>query len=137
MLTRRAPALRCAAYHQSLWERVSMMTRWRCGWILLGFTCLVPSLAQSASNATPNWTKPLGNSINWLSVSKNGNIILTGTFLFKQSGSFNISCFSKYGTLKWQDPINNVYEGVNWTGGSAGGKDGAAGGGGRNTTPTP
>ena len=83
---------------------------------------------QTASGA-PDWTKSLGNSINWLSMSGDGNVIFTGTFVYTNWGNFTVASFNKSGTMLWQDnDFTNFYEGVNWTGISRDGKYAAAGG---------
>jgi WD40 repeat protein len=83
---------------------------------------------QTASGA-PDWTNSLGNSINWLSMSGDGNVIFAGTFAFEGSGNFKVASFNKTGTMLWQNnDFTNFYEGVNWTGISRDGRYAAAGG---------
>ncbi|MGA2178560.1 MAG: WD40 repeat domain-containing protein [Verrucomicrobiota bacterium] len=86
-------------------------------------------ISIQAANGAPDWNKSLGNSINWLSMSGDGNVIFTGTFAFTNWGNFTVASFNKSGTMLWQDnDFTNFYEGVNWTGISRDGQYAAAGG---------
>jgi len=97
--------------------------------VVIGLLTTWFSMQAASAGGTPDWTNSLGNSINWLSISGDGNVIFTGTFLFKQSGNFGVYCLDKTGAIKWKDTtLTNNYTGVNWTGLSQDGQYGAAGG---------